>query len=138
MFGISEHLISFYFMGITKTFFSKPIIVPITLRQTVREGGEVKEVEYQAIFTLNRETVGQRNDLQVAASLFDSADNLARFCRMLACEPEGFDDFPKNKKRSLEERALEYFSGGGWDSLINYVVLEVERAQKPVEFFRGF
>jgi hypothetical protein len=124
-------------MGITKSFFSAPIIVPVTLRQTVREDGDVKEVEYPAVFTLNRETVGQRNDLQVAASLFDSADNLARFCRMLAVEPEGFDDFPKGDK-PLEARALEYFSGGGWDSLINYVVLEVERAQKPVEFFRGF
>jgi hypothetical protein len=128
----------FFYMGIKKSFFSEPIIVPVTLRQTVRTKGKVEEVEYPAIFTLNRETVGQRNEVSVAASLFSSADNLARFCKMLACEPEGFDDFPKNKKQSLEERALEYFSGGGWDSLIQYVVMEVERAQKPVEFFRGF
>jgi hypothetical protein len=127
----------FFYMGIKKSFFSEPIIVPVTLRRTVREKGKVEEVEYPTIFTLNRETVGQRNEVTVAASLFSSADNLARFCRMLATEPEGFDDFPKGKK-PLEERALEYFSGGGWDSLIQYVVMEVERAQKPVEFFRGF
>lgn len=111
--------------------------MPITLRRTVRIDGEVKEVDYPALFTLNRETVAQRNDIQVAASLFDTADNLARFSKMLACEPEGFDDFPQGD-RSLEDRALEYFADGGWASLINYVVLEVERAQKPVEFFRGF
>jgi hypothetical protein len=127
----------FLFMGINKSIFSAPIIVPATLRQTVRENGNIQEVDYPIVFTLNRETVGQSNEIAVSGNLFSSSDNLARFCKMLACEPEGFDDFPKKGKKSLEERALEYFGGGGWDSLIQYVVMEVERAQRPVEFFRG-
>jgi hypothetical protein len=124
-------------MGITKSFFSEPIIVGVTLHKSVKSKSGVEVKKYPAVFTMNRETVNQRNDLEIAASLFDNTENLSRFCRMLATEPEGFDDFPKGKK-PLEERALEYFGGGGWDSLINHVVLEVERAQKPLEFFRSF
>jgi hypothetical protein len=123
-----------FFMGITKTFFNAPIIVPVTLRKTVREGDEFKQVDYPAVFTMNRQTVGQRNNLEVAKNLYNAPANLLLFCQMLVCEPEGFDDFPKDEK-PLEERALEYFSGSGWGEIINHVVLEVERAQRPVEFF---
>ena len=121
-------------MGITKSFFSEPIIIGVTLRKSVKTKDGVEVKEYPAVFTMNRETVDLVKSAQVAASIFNTSDNLARFCALLACPPEGFDDFPKGKK-SLEERALEYFGGGRWDALIQHVVMEVERAQRPVEFF---
>jgi hypothetical protein len=124
-------------MGITKSFFNSPVIVPVTLRQKVEKDGEFYDVDHQIVFVMNRETVAQRNGAAVAASLFNSSDNLQRFSKMLAVEPKGIDDFPKDE-RALSERALEYFEGEGYNDLLQYVVMEVERAQKPLEFFRGF
>lgn len=122
-------------MGLTKTFFTDPIIVPLTFRQKVRTEEGIEDKDFQIILTFNRESVGQQNGLKVAASLFSDGDNFERFCRQLATEPEGIDDFPK--EGSLYERAASYFSGPGYTELIRYVVLEVERAQKPLEFFRS-
>lgn len=130
---VAPHPLFFYFMGLTKSFFTKPIEVNLTFRETVN--GET--VDYPITLIFNRETVGQRNDLTVAASLFSETDNFDRFCKQLACEPKGIDDFPKGKK-PLEERAREYFAGEGYKDLIAIAVMEVERAQKPLEFFRSF
>lgn len=124
-------------MGLTKAFFSCPIIVPFTFRQRVKTESGIEDQDFLILFTFNRETVGQQNGLNIAASLFNDGDNYERFCRQLATEPEGIDDFPKDQ-RSLYERAREYFAGGDYTELIRYAVMEVERAQKPLEFFRSF
>lgn len=124
-------------MGITKAFFSAPIIVPFTFRQRVKTENGIEDRDFPVLFTFNRESVGQQNHLNIATSLFNDSDNFERFCRQLATEPEGIDDFP-NDGRSLYERARDYFAGGDYMELIRYAVLEVERAQKPLEFFRGF
>jgi hypothetical protein len=123
-------------MGITKDFFTKPIPVSVTLvNRSTNEAGEVETEETVILFTMNRETAGTRKGLEVAATLFDDANNLARFCKQLAEEPQGIDDFPK-EGGTLEQRALDYFTDSGYESVIQYVVMEVERAQKPLEFFR--
>jgi hypothetical protein len=124
-------------MGLTKDFFTKPILVTATFRQQEQTANGAEFVDYPASFLMNRESVGQRNGVAVAASLFNDADNFERFCKLLASEPQGFDDFPKDDT-PLEKRAREYFGTGGYRDLIQYVVMEVERAQKPIEFFRSF
>lgn len=127
-------------MGLTKNFFTAPVILPITFRANVETKNGIETVDYPVVLRVNRESVGQRNGIEVAASLLNDSDNLERFCKLLASDPEGIDDFPKAPEddRPLEIRAREYFAGPVYTELINYVVLEVERAQKPVEFFRGF
>lgn len=123
-------------MGITKTFFTAPIIVPLTFRQRVADkSGGFENKDFPVVFTFNRESDGQQNGLKVAASLFSDSDNFERFCRQLAVEPQGIDDFPK-EGGTLYERAKAYFSDGDFTELIRFVVMEVERAQKPLEFFR--
>lgn len=124
-------------MGLTKAFFSAPIPVPLTFRQRVKTESGFEDKDFPVVLTFNRESVGQQNGLNIAASLFNDGDNYERFCRQLAVEPEGIDDFPKDQ-RSLYERAREYFAGGDYTELIRFAVMEVERAQKPLEFFRGF
>jgi hypothetical protein len=123
-------------MGLTKDFFIKPVIVLATYRAHIETDGVIETAEYVAVFRMNRETVGQRNGLD-APSFFSNADNLERFCKQLAIEPEGIDDFPADD-RPLEIRAREYFSPDAYVDLIRHVVMEVEKAQKPIEFFRRF
>lgn len=123
-------------MGLTRDFFTSPILVPVTLRRTVEKEGGFETVDYQVIFKMNRESVADKNNLAISASLFDSQNNLARFCKQLDTEPKGIEDFPTGDK-PLQERALEYFAPEGYADLIQYVLMEVERAQKPLEFFRG-
>ena len=127
-------------MGLTKAFFSAPVIVPVTFRVTVESDGKIETRDFQVVLRMKRETAGQVNALSRVASLFDDGDNLDRFCRQLATEPDGIDDFPKapEDERPLEIRAREYFAGDAYTALVQYVVMEVEKAQKPLEFFRGF
>lgn len=124
-------------MGLTRNFFTQPILVAITFRETVEKDGQHETVDYPVSFKMNRETVGQRNAIEVAAGLFNDKDNFERFCRQLAEPPKGIDDFPGGDS-PLQERARQYFAPEGYKDLIQYVLMEVERAQKPVEFFRSF
>lgn len=123
-------------MGITKTFFNSPIVVPMTFRRTVRDGDEFKDEDSLVVFTMNRESVGSQNGAAVATSLFNDGDNYERFCNLLAVEPEGIDDFPRDET-PLKDRARLYFASPHYRDLIQYVVMEVERASKPLELFRG-
>lgn len=122
--------------GLTKASFNKPIPVQCTMRERTIVDGRVEVVEKVAIFSLNREAQAEKNSVVVAAALFDDASNFERFVKQLASEPMGFDDFP-NDERPLEERAREYFSDGNYKDLIKFVVMEFDRAQHPVELFRG-
>src|SRR5690242_15143061 len=124
-------------LGLTRDFFTKPIVVPVTFREYIPKGRRVNTRDHLIVFEMRRETVAEINSRAVAACLFSDSDNYKRFCRMLAKEPEGIIDFPK-EGGTLEERALEYFAPEGYRDLIQHVVMEVERAQKPQEFFQGF
>lgn len=107
----------------------------MTFERVIRREDEFTTERFEVVFTLNRETVRQQNGISVAASLFSDADNYERFCNLLAIEPEGVDDFPRDE-RPLKERAREYFAEGYRD-LIQYVIMEVEKASKPLQLFRG-
>jgi hypothetical protein len=124
-------------MGLTRDFFTKPIIVPVTFRFSVPTKKGVTTKDFLIIFEMIRETVEQKNSQAVASSLFSDSNNFDRFCKQLAKEPQGIDDFPKGDS-PLEERAREYFAPEGYRDLIQHVVMEVERAQKPSEFFQSF
>jgi hypothetical protein len=124
-------------MYLDRDFFTKPIVVPVTFRRSVITETGVDTQDHQIIFEMNRESVTDKNISAVAASLFNDADNYRKFCRLLAEEPKGLPDFPKDE-RTLEDRALWYFAPEGYKDLILHVVMEVERAQKPAEFFQSF
>lgn len=118
-------------MGLTKDFFTKPIRVTFTFQDTEGE-------KHQVVFTFNRETVAQADAQTVAGSIFSHGDNFERFCNLLACEPEGIDDFPSDSGRPLRERAKDYFADPAYQEIVTLALVEVERSQKPLEFFQRF
>lgn len=117
--------------GITKDFFTKPLRVPCTFQT-------LDGKQFPVVFTIRRDTAAEATGQAVALSLFNAGDNYEWFCSHLESAPEGLDDFPLDNGTSLQDRARRYFSEPHWRELIAFIRMEVERAQKPVEFFQRF
>lgn len=128
-------------MGITKDFFSKPVVIPITLIENIinEETGEIEQSKIRLLFTLRRETHAEATEAAVQSVLQPETIGEVRFkqfCNLLQCEPSGFDDFPKDE-RPLRDRAKEYFTGDQYEPMIRTIMLFYEQATTPLEAYRS-
>ncbi|MGA9768400.1 MAG: hypothetical protein WBV94_05120 [Blastocatellia bacterium] len=83
-------------------------------------------------FPMRRQSNGEA-DQDKAAQSASQLSEIDRFCKLLADEPEGFDDFPKDE-RPISERAKEYFS----DDDLSYFVADALAAYGEVVSPRAF
>ncbi len=123
-------------MGIKRDFFTKPIVVPITLlNNRHNEDGSVSQERMKITFTLRREKYREVVENAIASILnADMIDDfrLHQFCNLLIEAPAGFDDFP-NDGRELRERARDYFSGEEFEPLIRAVMVFYEQSTSLFE-----
>ncbi len=127
-------------MGITKDFFTQPVVIPITLiRNEPQEDGTISQSNVRLLFTLRREKHAEMTQAAIASVLGTGTMaeiKLQQFCNLLTVEPSGLDDFPGDE-RELRERAKEYFSGDNFESLVRTIMLFYEQSTTPLEAYRS-
>jgi hypothetical protein len=121
---------------VTKEFFKSNIKLPCTLRKF--EGADV--TEYKTFFELRRQTQGEADELAKQYLLEEITEDtlrLKRLAMLLVESPEGFGDFPDDK-RSMAERAFEYFNDENLTEVVRAVMTQYDKAAYPAEVFRTF
>jgi hypothetical protein len=121
---------------VTKDFFKTNIKLPCTLRRF--EGAEV--TEYKTFFELRRQTQGEADELAKQFRIEEVTEDILRLKRLamlLIAPPEGFGDFPDDK-RPLAERAFEYFNDENLNEVVRVVMVQYDKAAYPAEVFRTF
>ena len=124
-------------MGITKDYFKKPIIVTVTLRESVSgDDGQVTQIETQTLFKLRRESQREANDFAIASVVGDKASalRLERLAALLVESPSGFDDFPEDE-RPLIDRVRNYFDGEDLEAFVKAVLMLYDYQVIPREIY---
>lgn len=124
-------------MGLTRDFFSQPIVIPCTILNSQLLEGELSQVQEKLFFKLRRETNSDSAAAAMASIIgLNGSPELrfTRFCNLLAEPPMGFEDFPMDDK-PLSERASEYFAGAEFEPIVRAVMIFYDRALYPAELF---
>lgn len=123
--------------GITRGFFSQPIIVPCSFVETFIEDGKARQELRETFFSFKRETQGDSEASAIASVNGNAqANRLTRFCILLTEAPSGYVDFPSDE-RPLPERVAEYFGGDEMAVLVKGVLETYDRLKLPLEFYRS-